>query len=87
MCISNGGSKEPIPFFPVMGDEHDFCPHCGSRNIYLRFEPGPGAIKGIYQVECGDCAAMGPTAESRNESLARWKQRFFKIETVGGRNG
>lgn len=48
------------------------CPFCGSENvIFVNGLIGPG-----MWVSCNDCAAIGPTCQTKEEAESAWNRRY-----------
>ena len=49
------------------------CPFCGCSNVVLM--DGENQQVGLYCVECFDCEACGPLAQTEEEAARHWNQR------------
>jgi hypothetical protein len=46
------------------------CPHCGSRHLTTRPEPGSNETR--WQTECDQCKAQGKVMPTSDEAWANW---------------
>ncbi len=52
------------------------CPFCGSKNVSMSFSIAPNILNTkYYHGECHDCAACGPSWESRGKAHNWWNER------------
>lgn len=60
---------EPAPQREFTGDELNQCPFCGSTFLEAKDQCV------TYAVECGDCLALGPEGETKEEAREKWNTR------------
>jgi Lar family restriction alleviation protein len=58
------------PYGIVPKQRSKFCPFCGSMDLELRGCDAP------FYVACNSCGAEGPMANSEEEAIAGWDNRY-----------
>ena len=59
-----------------MNKEKDFCRFCGSTGVSVsndKYQYQNDYNNILYYIECEDCGAQGPYADSKEEAWKRWK--------------